>query len=190
MSFKHKLISAFTLAFAIVSFSTFAAAQDTSVKPEGSMQKQEKGERGGFGKRGSRGMHDGGGMAGEKRGGDKMGMRGLRGLNLTDAQKEQTRGIFDKYKTSSQPQHEEMRGLMMKKRDGIITADEQARFKELRAQTKTSTKQMNREVLNLLTAEQRTQLDQMNEERRKKGEERRQLRQTRQAAPVAPATDN
>lgn len=189
MSFKHKLISAFTLFLAFVSFSTFAAAQDTSVKPEDSMQRPEKGERRGFGKRGGGGFGKRDGvMAGEKRG-DKGMMRGLRGLNLTDAQREQTRGIVKKYKTSTETQREEIRGLMMKRRDGIITADEQARFKELRTQTKTSTEQMNTEILNLLTAEQRTQLDQLKEERRKKGEERRQMRQTRQA-PVAPITDN
>ena len=187
MSFKYKLISAFTLAFAIISFSTFATAQDTSVKPEDSMQNQEKAGRRGFGKRGGFGKRDG--MTGEKHGGGKGMMRSLRGLNLTDAQKEQTRSIFEKYKTSTQTKREEMSGLMMKKRDGIISAEEKARFKELRAQTKTSTEQMNNEILNVLTAEQRSQLDQKKKERRKNMEERRRTRQNRQA-PLAPATDN
>jgi len=185
MSFKYKLISAFTLVLAIVSFSTFAAAQDTSVKQEDSMQKQERRERRGFGKRGGFGKRDG--MAGEKRGGgDKTMMRGLRRLNLTDAQKEQTRGIYETYKTSTQTQRGEMRGLAMKKRDGIITTEEQARMKEIKAQMRASSEQINKEVLAVLTSEQRAQLDQMKEEMRKKREERRQTRQ----APIAPATDN
>ncbi|MBA3335357.1 MAG: Spy/CpxP family protein refolding chaperone [Acidobacteria bacterium] len=185
MSFKHKLISAFTLTLAIVSFSTFAAAQDTNVKPEDSMQKQERRERRGFGKRGG-GFGKRDGMAGEKRGGDKAMMRGLRGLNLTDAQKEQTRGIYEKHKTSTQTQREEMRGLAMKKRDGIITTEEKARMKDLKAQMRISSEQVNKEVLAVLTSEQRVQLDQMKDEMRKKREKRRQNRQ----APTAPVTDN
>lgn len=186
MSFKHKLFSAFTLAFAIVSFSTFASAQDNSVNREDSMQKQERRERKGFGMRGDgKGMRDGNGG---KHGGDKAMMRGLRQLNLTEAQKEQTRSIFEKYKTSTQTQREEMRGFAMKKRDGIISAEEKARMKELKAQMKTSGEQMNKSILDVLTAEQRTQLDQMKEQMRKTREERRQLRQNRQAPPAA--TDN
>lgn len=182
MSFKRKLLSAFTLAFAIVSFSTFASAQDSSVKQEDSMQKRERREHRGFGKRGgNRSMRDGGG----KHGGDRAMMRGLRGLNLTDAQKEQTRSIFEKYKTSTQPQREEMHEFAMKKRDGIISAEEKGRMKELKAQMRTSSEQMNNALLAVLTAEQRTQLDQMKEQMRKKREERRQNRQ----APPA-ATDN
>lgn len=187
MSFKHKLFSAFTLAFAIVSFSTFASAQDNSVNQEDSMQKQERRERRGFGKRGGGfGKRDGNG--GGKHGGDRAMMRGLRQLNLTDTQKEQTRSIFENYKTSTQTQREEMRGLAMKKRDGIISAEEKARMKELKVQMKASGEQMNNALLVVLTPEQRTQLDQMKEQMRKTREERRQLRQNRQAPPAA--TDN
>jgi hypothetical protein len=53
---------------------------------------------------------------------------------------------------------------------------------------RTSSEQINKEVLAILTAEQRTQLDQMKEQMRKTREERRQLRQNRQAPPAA--TDN
>lgn len=181
MSFKRKLISAATSALAVVAFTTtFASAQDTTTNKENdSTQKQEMREgRGGrgFGKRGGRGMH-----GGRHGGGDKMMMRALGQLNLSDAQKEQIRGISETFKTSSTTQREELRLLGMKKRDGIITADEQARFKEIRTQLKASGEQMHNSVLAVLTAEQRAQLEQMKEEMKQRKMERRQNRQNQTA---------
>ena len=175
MSFKRKFISAITLAIATVALTTFVAAQDTN-KQDDSMQQQEKSERRG-GKRGfgRKGMRDG------KHGGDRMLMRSLGQLNLSDAQKEQTRGIFENFKTSTQTQREEMRGLAMKKRDGIISTEESARFKEIKTQLKASGEQMRNSVLAILTAEQRTQLDQIKEEMKQKRMERRQNRQNQQS---------
>ncbi len=182
MSFKQKFFSGLTLAFAIAGFTTFASAQDsTPTNQPDSTQRQERrerrGERRGFGK------HDGMGREGKRgghRGGDKMMMRGLSQLNLTDSQKEQIRKLSENFKTSTQTQREEMRGLAMKKRDGVITADEQARFKELKTQLKTSGKQMHSSVQAILTAEQRTQLNQISEENKQKRQERRQMRQDHQ----------
>jgi Spy/CpxP family protein refolding chaperone len=179
MSFKRKLISAATSALAVVAFTTFASAQDTTTKTENdSTQKQEmrdgRGGRG-FGKRGGKGMRGG------RHGGDKMMLRALGQLNLSNAQKEQIRGISETYKTSTQTQREELRSLGMKKRDGIITADEQARFKEIRTQLKTSGEQMHNSVLAVLTAEQRAQLEQMKEEMKQRKMERRQNRRNQTA---------
>lgn len=177
MSFKRKLISAATSALAVVAFTTFASAQDTNTnKEDNSVQKQEMRERGGrgFGKHGGdKGMR--GGRRGD--GGDRMMMRSLGQLNLSDAQKEQIRGISETFKTSTQTQREELRNLGMKKRDGVITADEEARFKEIRTQVKTSGEQMRNSVLAVLTAEQRTQFEQLKEEMKKRKMERRQNRQ-------------
>ena len=176
MSFKRKFISAITLALATVAFTTFVSAQDTN-KQDDSMQKQEKSERRGgrrgFGRKGMRG--------GKRDGGDKMLMRSLGQLNLSDAQKEQVRGISETFKTSTQTQREELRSLGMKKRDGIISADEQARFKEIRTQLKTSGEQMHNSVLAVLTVEQRAQLEQMKEEMKQRKMERRQNRQNQTA---------
>ncbi len=170
MSFKQKFISAVTFGFAIVAFTTFVSAQDTNpTGQQDSTTTQEKRE--GFGKRkfGKEGKH------GNKRGG-KM-MRGLRELNLTDAQKEQIKGIMESNRTAHQGTHEEMRGLMMKKRDGIITAEEQTRFTELKTQMKASAKQTHNTILAILTPEQRTQLEQQKEQMKQKREERRKMRQ-------------
>ena len=180
MSLKRKLITAATSAFAVVAFSTtFASAQDTNTNQENNTtQKQETREgRGGrgFGRRGGKGMHGGG----------KMMLRGLGQLNLSDAQREQIRGISESFKTSTQIQREELRSLGMKKRDGIITTDEQARFKEIRTQLKASGEQMRNSVLAVLTVEQRTQLEQMKEEMKRRKMERRQNRQNQ----IAPQTE-
>ena len=178
MSFKRKFISATASALAVAAFGTFVSAQDTNQSND-SMQKQEMRERRG-GKRGFGGKE----MRGGKHGGDRMAMRSLERLNLSDAQKEQVRNISENFKTSTQTQREEMRALGMKKRDGIITADEQARFKEIKMQLKASGEQMHNSVLAILTAEQRTQLDQMKEQMKQRKMERRQNRQN-QTAPQA-----
>ncbi len=185
MSFKRKFISAITLAFAAFAFTTFVSAQETPKQDDSTQMQQQRQERRGFGKRGGRGEARGG----KHHGGDKMMMRSLERLNLSDAQRKQTHGIMEKFKSSTGTQREEMRGLMMKKRDGIITADEQARFKELRTQLKTSSEQMHNEILAVLTAEQRTQLDQIKAEMKQKMQERRQNRQNQQNQ-LPPAQDN
>ncbi|MDQ3179463.1 MAG: Spy/CpxP family protein refolding chaperone [Acidobacteriota bacterium] len=168
MSFKQKFISAVTFVFAIVAFTTFVSAQDKKpTEQQDSTTKQEKRDRRGFGKEGKRGGHRGG----------KMMMHGLRELNLTDAQKEQLKGIMESNRTANQATHEEMRGLMMKKRDGIITAEEQTRFDQVKAQMKASAEQTHNSILAILTPEQRTQLEQQKEQMKQKREEHRKMRQ-------------
>lgn len=166
MTFKQKFISAVTFVFAIVAFTTFVSAQDNSTQPQDSATKQEKRERK-FDKEGKRGGHRG----------DKGMLRGVKELNLTDAQKEQLKGIMESNRAANQGIHQEMRGLMMKKRDGIITAEEQTRFDQLKSQMKASAEQTHNTVMAILTPEQRSQLEQMKEQMKQKREERRKLRQ-------------
>lgn len=187
MSFKRKLISAVTSAAAVVAFSSFVSAQDNNTvnKEDNSTQKQEmremRGGKRGFGK----------GMRGGKHGGgDRMLMRSLGKLNLSDAQKEQVRQISENFKTSNQPLFEEMRALRMKKRDGVITADEQARAGELKTQLKASGEQMKNSVMAILTAEQKAQLKQMKAEMKQKMMERRQNRMNRQNQVQPQTQDN
>ena len=184
MSLKQKFISTVTLAFAIVAFTTFVSAQDTTTtRQQDSVTKQEKRERKDFGRREGGNRKFGKEGRGDKHG-DKMMMRGLSQLNLTDAQKTQIKSLMETSRTANQGTHEELRGLMMKKRDGIITADEQARLGELKAKAKASAKQTHSSILAILTAEQRTQLEQLKEQRKQKMEERRQMRQNRQTPPT------
>ncbi len=175
MSLKQNIVSLFTLALAIVGFSTFVSAQDTNANPQDSAVKQEKHDRRGIENRDGKfdkGMHG--------KHGDKMMLRGLDKINLTESQKTQIHQIMESNRTANQPAFEEMRGLMMKKRDGTITTEEQSRLDTLRTQFKATARQTHNSILAILTAEQRAQLEQMNVERKQKMEERRQLKQNNQ----------
>lgn len=181
MSLKQKFISTFTLTVAVGAFGIFVSAQEIPTT-DVQMQKQERMERGG---RGGKGM----GMRGDRRGGNRMMMRSLEQLNLTDSQKEQIRTIAENNRRQNQPQMEEMRGLAMKKRDGVITADEQNRLKELKTQMKASGDLTRNSITAMLTPEQRAQFDKMKTERMNKMKERRMNRQNQPNQPVPP-TDN
>jgi len=183
MSLKQKFISTVTLAVAVGAFGTYVSAQETPAN-DAPMQKQERMDRGGRGK----GMGMRGGKHGK--GGDRMMMRELGELNLTDAQKEQARTIFENHRTQNQPQMEEMRGLSMKKRDGVITEQEQTRLKELRTQMKATGDQLHTSILGILTADQRAQLDKLKAERMEQMKERRMNRKDQPNQAVPPATDN
>ena len=178
MSFGRKIISVITLAFAIVTLTTFVAAQNTDRQTE-KAEKRGKLDRKGFGERG---------MRGEKRGG--FGMREFSRLNLTDAQKEQIRGIMESAKAINEPLHLELRGFKEKRRGGTeLTEADKARLGELRERMKQSSEQTRNTVLSILTVEQRSQLEQSRQERQKRMEERRQQFKERRNQ-QKPATDN
>ncbi|MEO6589200.1 MAG: Spy/CpxP family protein refolding chaperone [Pyrinomonadaceae bacterium] len=179
MSFGRKIASVFTLALAIITLTTFVAAQDDSTNTSSDrMQKERRGGRGdGYGKRGGKGMRDG------RRGG--FGMHGLKNLDLTDAQKEQVRGIMGTAKTANEPLRQEMRLLMEKRRGGgELTETDRTRLKELRSQMKQSHEQIENTIMGVLTAEQRQKFEQMKEEHQKRREEfREKRRQNNQTTP-------
>ena len=175
MSLKNKIFTTVTLAFAVGAFSSLASAQTTTAPQQDNVQKQEKREGRGYGRRGDKGMHGG------KHRGGKSGMRGLRGINLTDAQKEQVRGIMEAKRTSGKTNHEEFRSLREAKRAGTLTTDQQQRLQTLKSEMKQNAEQTRAQVLAILTPEQRTQFEQRKEEMQKKRQERRQMRQNRQA---------
>ncbi len=182
MSFKRKLISTVTLALAVGTFSTFAAAQDssTSTTPQDSMNTNTRPAREGYGRRkfGKEGRGDHGDMM----------MGELHQLNLTDAQKTQIKTLMETNRASNQGTFQEMRGLMMKKRDGSITAEEQTRLDALKTQSKAAADQTHNSILAILTPEQQTQLAQLKEQRKQQMMEHRQMRQNKQTPPST--TDN
>ena len=166
MSFSTKL---FTGAIAVSAFAFAASAQDQPAKPSGEAKgiHKEKGHDG-FG----RGMR-----------GERMGRRGpgfeLRGINLTDAQKEQIRQIHEANKPN-QALRDEMKAIHEARRNGgAISEDQKARMKALRDEAQAKAKSIHEQVLAVLTAEQRTQLEQRRAERRQQMEQRRQQMQER-----------
>ncbi len=163
MSYKQKIVSTVATGFAIVSFSAFASAQrdntTTNQSPD-SVQKQERHERRGFGKEG---------RGGGKHHGNRMGMRQLQELNLTDAQKQQVREIMSSRKADSE-NFQELRQLAQAKRDGTITPEQTEKLRTFKQQMRQNAEQTHRQILAVLTAEQRTQLEQLKQQKREQTE--------------------
>lgn len=157
------------LALAIGGFAGAASAQDTTTTPK--QDKVEKNEK--FERRGDIGRHgDGEGFRGPGKGGPEGLLRGLRELNLTDAQKQQIHTILESNKPD-QANFDEMKTLMEAKRGGTITAEQQDRLKTLRQQGREKMESVHKQVLDVLTAEQRQQLEAKQKERREQMEQRR-----------------
>ena len=168
MSLKRKIISAIISAFAVVAFTSFVSAQDADKTQQDSTQKQERRERRDGMKRGFGRGHRGGGKF----------MRGFEQLNLTDAQKEQIRGILEANKPDAK-NFEEIRPLMEAKRNGTITAEQQEKLKAFREQAKQKHDLVKGQIHAVLTTEQKAQLEKIKEEWKQKREERKQMRQER-----------
>jgi len=133
-------------------------AQDQPAPTTGTpqIQKQNRGDR--LGRRGKRRQ-----MRSQRLG------RGLRGLDLTDQQREQARVIMRANFESHKAQIEELKQLRQKGREGLSDADK-ARARELHKQLRESRLSARNQLSSLLTAEQKTKL----EERMKNRRERRE----------------
>jgi len=166
---KIRLSSAALIAVLSVS-GAVVVAQDQQPPTTGTpqIQKQKRGD--GLGRRGKE-RH----MRGQKHGG------GLRGLDLTDQQKEQARAIRRANFESNKAQIAELKQLRQKGREGLSDADK-ARAKELHNQLRESRLSARNQMSSLLTAEQKTKL----EERMKNRRERRERfgRRDRMKQPV------
>jgi Spy/CpxP family protein refolding chaperone len=100
-------------------------------------------------------------------------LRGLRQLNLTDQQRQQARSIRQSFAQSTQSQRQELRQLMQQRRAGTLTADNEARAKELRRQLMQGRQNVRTQLSALLTAEQKAKFDEMIKARRAQMLERR-----------------
>jgi len=164
-----------TVAVAVLAFSTFTMAQDSKA-PAPDKEKAEnhfKGKGHGMMGHGKRFGHRHGGM-----------MRMMHDLNLTEAQKTQIHSIMEANKPD-QAKRDEIRTLAMAKHDGTITAEQQARLDTLKGEMKAKAKAVHEKMLNVLTAEQKAQLEQKKAEMKQRREERRQQREQRQKTPAA-----
>ena len=97
------------------------------------------------------------------------GLRGLRGLDLTDQQKEQARAIMRANFESNKAQIEELKQLRQKGREALSDADK-ARAKQLRNQLRESRLNARNQLASLLTAEQKTKLEETQKNRRERRE--------------------
>lgn len=163
MSSKNKFFTGLALSAAVLGFSIGAAAQDTTA-PAKDPAKQEKHGRKMFGKGGHHGMRGG---------------FGLRGIELTDAQKEQIRQIREANKPS-EAEMQEMRSIMETRRSGgTLTEDQKARAQAFREQRRTKMEAVHAQVLAILTPEQRQQLEARKAERQNRMKEFREKRKTK-----------
>ena len=181
MSLKSKISSIFTLAFAIVAFTTFASAQEAA-KTDDNVKRFEHGGH-------KRGMH--GERGGRQEGLRHGGMCGLRGIELTDAQKEQIRQIHEANKPT-EAQMAEMKTMHESfKNGGEPTEAQRAQMKAFREQRRAKDESVRAQILAILTPEQRQQLEAQKAEREKRREEYRQQRQERKTTQdAAKPTDN
>ena len=134
-------------------------AQDQQVPTTGTPQIQKQNRRDGLGRGGKR-RH----MRGQR-----LGRGGLRGLDLTDQQKEQARAIRRANFESNKAQIEELKQLRQKGREGLSEADK-ARAKELHKQLRESRLNARNQMASLLTAEQKTKLEETKKNRRERRE--------------------
>ena len=162
------------LSLGLATFVSVASAQQTTTPtPQGGAQGAEQQRP--FERRGGHRRHMGG--MGREHG---LGLRGLRRLNLSEAQQGQIRSIHDAARQRTQAQREELRQLFESRRGGgQLTAEQQARAQQLMSELRAAHEGVNTEVLGVLTTEQRAQLEQWKQER----ESRRQQMRGRHAAP-------
>ncbi len=178
MSLINRFSSILTVAIAVFAFSTFTLAQqDKAATPAPDKEKAEKYHKGE-----GHGMHKGHGKGFGNRHGGMMRMMHM--LNLTDAQKTQMHSIMEANKPD-QTTHDEIRTLAKAKHDGTITAEQQTRLDTLKGEMKAKAQAVHEQMLNILTAEQKAQLEQKKAEMKQRKEERRQQREQRQKTPAA-----
>lgn len=103
-------------------------------------------------------------------------LRGLRQINLTDAQRQQARLIRQNHFESMKAQREELRKLLGQARTGTLSAEQQARAQQLRQQLMEGRKGVHAQMQNILTAEQKAKLQEMRQTRRANRKELRRPR--------------
>lgn len=158
-----------TVAAFILALSGIAYAQQHQVTPQDNMRPGQEGPRQG------------------RRGG-KMKPHGRPGfmseLKLTEEQQEQQRAITQRHLESTKAQREELFKLREKRISGTLTAEDEARVKTLGQELHNSMQSMRNEIEGILTAEQRARLEQLESERKARGEEMRERhRERRQTVP-------
>lgn len=111
-------------------------------------------------------------------------MRLMRELNLTEAQREQQRGILQRHLESTRVQREELFRLREKRIAGTFNAEDETRARVLRDEIHSSKESLRSEMQNVLTAEQRARLEQLQTERKAHREQMRERRrEDREAIP-------
>ena len=150
---------------------TVAVAQQTQPQSSTVPDAQFKGRAERLARRGER--------KGRREGiGHRGGMGSLiRELNLTDEQRQQTHAIMQRRMEGTKAQREELFKLREKRIAGTFTAEDEVRAKALHQEMRTAMEGVRAEMEGVLTAEQKTKLEQLKQERKAKFEQRIKERQ-------------
>lgn len=166
---RQKLFRAFALAGVFALLAGAGLAQQPPAQTQG--QKDGPPVMGRMGRRGMGREGRGVGRGGVER-------RVLGRLNLSDAQREQLRGIESRYADGFRTKRGELRGILETRRGGgTLTAEQQARVRQLREEMRASSGKMREEIRALLTDEQSARLQSTRDELRQAHETRRGMRQ-------------
>jgi Spy/CpxP family protein refolding chaperone len=98
--------------------------------------------------------------------GGNFGPRLLQQLNLTEDQKKQIHAAIEQTFTGNKATREELRQLGEKRRQGTLSADDQARAKTLHQQIRASMGDTEMKIAAVLTAEQKGKAEQLIKERK------------------------
>ena len=156
MTSFRKLSFALLTASLALAFSVTVFGQDTGTTQQPSQQNGGTDQGRGF-RRGP-GGREGGGM-----------MRMFSELNLTDAQKTQIQDIMKTSGEASRSKREEMMRLHQQSNQGALSADDQAKENQLRADLHAAQQKTNESISAVLTPEQRTKLEELRQQRRMNG---------------------
>lgn len=160
------------LTFAGLALSLAASVSTASARQQEQQPAPQDGQR-----QGAEGHGRRGGRKHGRRGGGHA-MKGLSRLNLTDAQQAQVRSIHEATRQRTEAQRAELRQLFEARRGGgQLTPEQQARAEQLQNELRASRESATQQVMNLLTAEQRAQLEQWKQERQSRGPGMRRHRQ-------------
>jgi Spy/CpxP family protein refolding chaperone len=121
------------------------------------------------------GMRRHGGQEGFGRRGPGLGH--LRGIELSEEQRQQSRAIMKRRLESTKAQREELFKLREKRIAGTFGADDEARAKALHQEIRTSMEGVRTEMQGILTAEQKARIEDFQKERKAKHEQRMKERQ-------------
>ena len=121
-----------------------------------------------------------------KRGGDRMAGAAFRNLDLTDAQKTQMKQIRESHSQSLRPLMEQIRAKRQEIRQAsaggtfneALVAQKLSEIAPLEAKLMGERSRLHKEMLSVLTAEQKAKLEQSREERKSKWAERRGNKQS------------
>lgn len=181
MSLKTRFFSFLTVAIGIVALSTFTLGQEAQTTTPSADKAEKRMKLKGEGRKAGKRKFGG---EGHGRRGGKFG--GLRGVNLTDAQKEQIRVIRESNKPDASVMQELKAIRDARKAGTAITPEQTERVKALREQSRARRESVRQQILTVLTAEQKAQIEQKKQEMKQRREEWKQKRQNKKTAADKP----